>query len=212
MATDSTSAIAGKYPQRFPLRMDCILKEGNITVVASGSAFSAKGDTAANYTFASPLNEGDIVALSNDTGNTFAAADGIPIVERGVNGETLMFGKIVTAPDPLENLPAVTQDTWADMLTAKYYRVALVEVWAGITKIEKATVQSNGTNGVAIGVGTTLNVNLADCYANRTLSFITAAGNGVGVIPFHYMAAGDAGDQASILVGITGPMYAVTGS
>lgn len=212
MVTDTRSAIAGSYPQRFPLRQTCILKEGNITLTASGSAFSKKGDTAANYAFASILKEGNIVALSNDTGNTFAATGGIPVVERGVDQKTLIFGKIVTQPDWLENNPAATQDTWADMLTGKYYRVAMVEVWGGITKIEKATVQSNGANAVAIGVGTTLNVNLTDMYANDILSFITAAANGVGVIPLHYMAAGDAGDQASILVGITGVMYSVTGS
>lgn len=212
MATDSRSAIAGKYPQRFPLRLTCILKEGDITLTASGSAFSKKGDTAANYAFASILKEDDIVALSNDVANTFAATGGIPVVERGVDQETLMFGKIVNAPDWLENNPAATQDTWADMLTGKYYRVAMVEVWAGITKVEKAAVQSNGANAVAIGVGATLNLNLADTYANGVLSFITAAANGVGVIPLHYMAAGDAGDQASVLVGITGLMYSVTGS
>lgn len=212
MVSDTRSAIAGSYPQRFPLRQTCILKEGNITVTASGSAFDDKGKTAANYAFASVLKEGDIVALSNDAGNTFVATGGIPVVRRVGDQETFVFGKIITSPDPLENKPTVTQDTWADMLTNGYYRVALVEVWGGITKIEKASVQSNGTNAVAIGVGTTLNINLTDVYANDILSFITAAANGVGVIPLHYMAAGDAGDQASILVGITGLMYSVTGS
>ena len=212
MPTDSRSVIAGKYPQRFPLRLTCILKEGNITLTASGSAFSKKGDTAANYAFASILKEGDIVALSNDVANTFVATGGIPVVERGVDQEAFIFGKIVTQPDWLENNPAATQDTWADMLTGKYYRIAMVEVWGGITKVEKAAVQSDGSADVAIGVGTTLNVNLADTYANRVLSFITAAANGVGVIPLHYMAHGTAGDQANILVGITGLMYSVTGS
>lgn len=212
MATDSTSSIAGSYPQRFPLRLTCILYEGTVTVAASGSAFSKKGDTAATYTFSAALAEGDVVALSNDTGNTYAATGGIPVVERVQNAETLVFGKIVTSPDWFENVPSTTQSVWATMLTGKYYRIALVEVWAGITKIESAVVQSNGSNAVAVGVGTTLNVNLTDCYANHDLRFITAASNGVGVIPLHYMAAGTTGDQATILVGITGLMYSVTGS
>jgi hypothetical protein len=212
MATDSTSSIAGSYPQRFPLRLTCILKEGDITVAASGSAYSDIGDTGATYTFASPLTEGDIVALSDDTGNTYALTGGNPVVERAANTESLVFGKIVTLPDKMENNPSSSQSTWATMLSSGYYRVAMVEVWMGITKVEEAVVQSDGSNGVAIGVGTTLNLNIADCYANHDLRFITAAGNGTGVIPFHYMASGTAGDQATILVGITGPMYAVTGS
>jgi len=210
--TDNTSDIAGNFPQRFPLRRTCILKEGNITYAASSSVFSAKGDTAATYTFASVLKEGDIVALSNETDNTYAATGGLPVVKRGVTTETLMLGRIVTSPDWIEANPTATQDTWADMLTNKYYRVADVELWAGITKIIDAVVQLDGTNGVAIGIATTLNVNLADCYANQDLRFITATGNGTGVIPFHYIADGEAGDLATILVGITGPMYSVTGS
>jgi len=188
------------------------LKEGNITYTASGSVFSAKGDTAANYAFASVLKEGDIVALSDDTANTYAATGGLPVVGRGVTTETFMLGRIVTSPDWIEDNPTATQDTWADMLTNKYYRVADVEIWAGITKIMDAVVQLDGTNGVAIGVATTLNINLADCYANQDLRFITAAGNGTGVIPFHYIADAEAGDLATILVGIIGPMYSVTGS
>lgn len=212
MATDNTSDIAGSYPQRFPLRLTCILKEGNITVVDSGSAYSDIGDTGATYTFASQLKEGDIVALSNDTGNTFALTGGNPVVERAVNTETLVFGRIVTLPDKMENNPSSSQSTWATMLSSGYYRVVMVEVWAGITKIEEAVVQTDGSNAVAIGVGTTLNVNMADCYANQDLRFITAAANGVGVIPLHYVESGTVGDETTILVGITGLMYAVTGS
>lgn len=212
MATDSTSSIAGDRPQKFPLQITCILKEGNVTLTSSGSIFSTAGDTADAYTFASVLKENDIVGLSNDTANTYAATGGIPVVERAVNTETLVFGRIVTSPDWFEAAPSSSQSTWSTMLSSKYYRVADVEVWGGITKIKDAVVQSDGSNGVAIGVGTTLNVNITDCYANQDLHFITAAANGTGVIPLHYMAAGSAGDEATILVGITGPMYAVTGS
>lgn len=212
MATDNTSAIAGSYPQRFPLRLTCILKEGNITVVDSGTAYSDIGDTSATYTFAAQLKEGDIVAISNDTGNTYALTGGNPVVERAVNTESLVFGRIKTLVDKMENNPTSTQSTWATMLSSGYYRMAMVEVWMGITKIEEAVVQTNGTNAVAIGVGATLNLNMADCYANQDLRFITAASNGTGVIPLHYVESGTVGDETTILVGITGPMYAVTGS
>jgi len=211
MVTDTTSSIAGSYPQRFPLRQTCILKEGTVTVVASGSAYSDIGDTGATYTFGSALAEGDIVALSDDSGNTYALSGGNPVVGRAETTESLVFGKIKTLPDKMENNPSSTESDWATLLAAGNYRVALVEVWMGITKIEEAIVQSDGSNGVAIGVGTTLELNMADCYTNHDLRFITGS-HGTGVIPFHYMAAGSAGDQATILVGITGPMYAVTGS
>jgi hypothetical protein len=192
--------------------MTCILKEGNITVVSSGTAYSDVGDTSATYTFASQLKEGDIVGLSDVSGNTFTLTGGKPVVERAEDSETLVFGKIKTLPDKMESNPSSTQSTWATMLSSGYFRLANVEVWAGITKIEEAVVQTNGTNAVEIGVGTTLNVNLADCYANQDLRFITAAANGTGVIPLHYVESGTVGDETTILVGITGPMYAVTGS
>jgi len=206
------SAIAGSRPQRFPLRLTCILKEGNITVVGSGSAYSDIGDTGATYTFAAQLKEKDVVALSNDTGNTYALTGGIPVVEKAVNTESLVYGKIVSLPDKMENNPSATQDTWATMLSSGYYRVAMVEVWMGITKVEEAVVKTTDNNSVAIGVGTTLNFNLTGSYANHDLRFITAAANGAGVIPFHYVAHGGGGVEATILVGITGPLYAVTGS
>ena len=210
--TDNTSSIAGDYPQRFPLRLTCILKEGNITVTSSGTSFSAIGDTEARYAFAAQLSEGDVVGLSNDTGNTYAATGGIPVVEKAVNTESLVFGRIVSSPDWLNTSPSSSQSTWATMLSSGYYRIALVEVWMGITKVQDAIVQHDGSNAVAIGVGTTLNLNITDCYAYHDLRFIAASANGTGVIPFHYVAAGSAGDLTTILVGITGPMYAVTGS
>lgn len=212
MATDSTSAIAGKYPQRFPLRLTCILKEGNVTVVASGSAFDAKGVTAANYTFESVLTVGDIVALSNNVGNTYAATGGIPVVERGANTGGLIIGKIISTPDWLESNPTSTQTTWADMLRDKYYRVALVELWGGITKVEEAVVKSSGSGTVTIGVGTNINVNLADSYINHDLRLITGGSSGTGIIPFHYQATGTTGDEATILVGINGLLYMVSGA
>ena len=206
------STIAGSRPQRFPLRLTCILKEGDITVAASGVAYSDIGDTSATYTFASELSEGDVVGLSDDSGNTYALTGGNVVVEKPETTESLIFGRIVTLPDKMENNPSSTQTTWATMLSSGYYRMAMVEVWMGITKVEEAVVKTANTHSVAIGVGTTLNFNLTGAYANQDLRFITAAANGTGVIPFHYVAHGGGGVEATILVGITGPMYAVTGS
>lgn len=210
MATDSRSLIAGKYPQRFPLRLSCVLREGDIGVVESGVAFSARGDTAANYTFTAPLQVNDIVELSPDVLNVYDDVEGVPVVQRAVPGQNRVFGKLITAPDVLENNPTGAQTVWANMLLNKYYRTAMMQVWLGVTKVEEAIVKSDGANGVIIGVGDTLSVDVTNTYASHELRLITHAGApGSGLVPMHYMAPGVAGDLATVLVGINGPLRAV---
>jgi len=210
MATDNTSSIAGDYPGG--IRITCILDEGAPTIVES---FDTMGNEATAYTFATPLAEKQGVALSNDTAGTYAECGGIPLVERPVSGETLVIGRIVSTPK-LNNMPAVDADanTLAERLTGGYYRTALVELWAGITKVTEATVTLDGTNGVVQGVGTTLLYNLASSTPldDENLQLITAASTGVGLIPLHYIADATIGDTHTILVGITGMMIAITGA
>jgi len=209
--TDYRSAIAGSYPQQFPLKIACILDEGNITV--TDRAYDRGGTYEAAYAFASELREGDYVALSNNTVNTFVAAGGIPVVERAVTAEKLVIGKLVSAPKHLAALPAndAAADSWSERIASHYYRIAQLEVHAGITKIEKATFMCNGSNACAIGVATTLNFNITGAYSDHILSFEGASANGVGAIPFHYAPATTDGDEYTILVGINGLMYSVTG-
>ena len=210
MTDDNTSKIAGDYPGG--LRLTCILDEGAPTIVTS---FDQMGLEATSYTFATPLEEGDVVALSNDSANTYVACGGIPVVEKPANGETLVFGRIVSTPQ-LQAMPAADADadTLAERLSGEYYRIADVEIWAGITKITKATVMANGTNATVPGVGATLKFNITSGYSatDQGLQFDSAASAGVGVIPFHAVPAGTDGDLYSCLVGITGPMIAITGA
>jgi len=210
--TDNRSAIAGRYPQEFPLRITCLLSEGAITV--ADRAYGRDNAYDKSYTFAAELRENDVVALANDAENTYEATGGLPVVERAVNAETLVIGKIVSAPHWLRAVPATSgvADTWAKQLAAGYYRVALVELWAGITKVEKATVMCNGSNACVPGVGTTLKFNITGAYEDHVLSFDSEASGGVGVIPFHYVGAGSDGDEYTILCGITGPLIAATGA
>ena len=207
--TDNRSDVTGSYPIGF--RYTCILNEGNPTV--SSRVYNRLGNYDEGLTFAAELHEGDFVALANDADCTFTATGGLPVVEKAVNTESLVIGKIVGTPRMVRT-PAASgdADTLAKRLAGNYYRVAVVEIFGGITKIEQATLKHNGTNAVVPGVGTTLNMNITASYANNELRFDAAAANGVGVIPLTYAAAGTDGDLSTILVGITGLMYAVTGA
>lgn len=191
--------------------MTCILNEGAITV---GTAYDRANTSEKTYAFAAELQEGDIVGLANDAENTYVATGGIPVVERALNGETQVIGKLISTPKPLRALPVDTAaaDSWAKRLAGTFYRIGIVEIWAGITKIEKATVMCNGTNACVPGVGATLKFNITGAYGDHALSFDSEASGGVGVIPLHYVAAGSDGDEYTVLVGINGLLIAATGA
>jgi len=206
--TDSTSDIAGDYPGG--QRITCILDEGAPTIVTS---FDQAGRSQKTLTWAAEIEEKDYVGISNDTAGTYAACGGIPLLELPANGETLVIGRVVSTPR-LVRFPAVSADadTLAERLAGKYYRVALVEIYGGIDKLKDATIMCDGSNACVQGVGATLKFNMTSALAAKDLCFDSAASGGVGVIPFHYVAAGSDGDTATCLVGITGLMIAATGA
>lgn len=207
--TDNTSSIAGNYAGGIVIT--CILDEGAPTV--SSTSYDQLGQSAKGLTWASELAENDIVAISNDTANTYAATGGLPVVEKPVNTETLVIGQIVGTPR-LMAFPAASADadTLAERLAGKYYRVANVMIFGGITAVREATIMCDGSNACVPGVGTTLKYNITSGATNHELSFDSAASGGVGVIPFHYVPAGSDGDTYTCLVGITGLLLAVTGA
>ncbi len=205
----AASAIAGNYAGG--IRITCILDEGAWTYAQK---MNMDGTYEDGWTAATPLKEGEIVALSNDSSNTYVACGGIPVVERPVNAETLVIGQIVSSPT-LVVAPTSTDadtDTLAERLAGKYYRIAEVEIWAGITKITKASVTpANGSNHVVPGVSTYLvyDISKGIVAGDEGLQLNIAASAGVGLIPFHYVA--DTGTTlVSCLVGITAPLYAVS--
>lgn len=210
--TDNTSAIAGSYAGSGPV-IECILDEGAPTYAAT--SIGQNGMLLKTATFASQLEEGMVVALSNDTANTYAATEGMPVVEKASNTESLVIGQIVSTPE-LKRFPSSTDaddDTLAERLAGKYYRTALVELHVP-GRVVKAEIMQNGSNALVPGVATTLNFNITSAYTsgNRGYYFDSAAANGVGCIPMHYVAAGSDGDTASALVLLTGLLYAVTGA
>lgn len=206
--TDNTTIIAGKYGGGIDIT--CILDEGAPTV--SSVAYDQLGQKQTILTWASELYEGDWIAISNDTANTFAATEGLPVVEKGVNGESLIVGKIVGTPR-LIKMPATTgvADTLAKRLAAKYYRVARIKMF--FTGIEKAVVMHDGSNATVPGVAGTIKFNITSGYTDHKLVFDSVASGGAGAIPFHYVAAGSDGDLSDCLVGLNGALIpAVTGA
>lgn len=208
MATDSQSDITGDYPGG--IKQTCILDEGAPTIENTGY-YDQKGQTMKVLTWTTEIAEGDVVAISNNEANTYAATDGLPVVERPQNTETLVIGRVVSAPKaPVFPANDAAANDLDERLAGGYYRTAVVEIWGGITKIVAAKVTTIETHTIVPGVVTKLNVDISEVYTDHKLCFIAAAGNGLGAIPFHHVVEAVAGDEYTCLVGITGLMYAVT--
>jgi hypothetical protein len=207
--TDNRSAIAGTYPTT-GIKQTVALMEGAPTV---GTAYGTDGMTSTVITWAAELHEGDVVTIANNNEFTFAALDGIPAVEAPQNTESLPWGVITSTPTIPVNSPPNTAagESLAKRLAGKYYRRAIVE-FPYLNQIVKAELYQDGANATIIGVGTTLNGNIAATLREHKLCLTAAAGNGTGVIPLHYAAAGQAADLTNILVAVTGAIYWVTGA
>ncbi|MDP3563824.1 MAG: hypothetical protein Q8R70_04985 [Methanoregula sp.] len=208
--TDNQSTIAGNYKGTGPV-IEVILDEGAPTLKNS---MAQNGMTLKTLSWASELEENQVVAISNDTANTYAATEGMPVMEKAVNTETLVIGTIVSTPQN-KAFPATdaAADTLAERLAGKYYRTALVELHIP-GKVVAAQVMANGANATVPGVGTTLNANITKMYTTTYdgYFFDSAAANGTGVIPFHYVPAGVDGDLYTCLCLVYGLLYAVTGA
>ena len=207
--TDLRSPYAGDYPAL--LKIPCILEEGAPTVHATGY-FDEKGHTSKVLTWAVPLQEGDIVAICNTTGVLYPEAGGLLVVEKPVNAEAFVIGRINVMGDPPQS-PATSglADDLPKRLAGGYFRTAEVEIWGGVTKVIEATVRANGTNSVAPGDTDTLKLDISDSIAAHKLCLVTAANGGTGLIAFHaFDGSGEVTDVGTVLVGITGPLTAVT--
>lgn len=211
--TDNTSDIAGSYKGTGPTIL-CILDEGAPTY--RGTTIMPTGETVKVVTFATPLEEGQVVALSNDAANTYAATEGMPVVERAVTAETLVIGQIVSTPQ-LMRFPSATDaddDTLAERLAGKYYRTALVEFHVP-GRIVEAVIQQDGSTALVPGVATQCIFNMAQAYATGARGYFfdmtPSSAGGVGLIPLHYVAAGTNGYLESALVLLTGLVKSITG-
>lgn len=213
--TDSSDNIAGMYPTKGPV-ITCILDEGAPTVTASGTYLGMDNVTRKVLTWATPLARGNMVAISNDTACTWAATNGLPVMEKPVNGETFVIGRLISTPSVFnEPSNSAAADTLAERLAGGFFRTGLVEIYGGITAVLKAEVYLDGTNGFTVGQCTTLKHNLTGDYADDNtieIQLVTAASGGVGIFAFHYGADGTAGDILNCLVGINAPIISLTGA
>ena len=213
--TDNRTTIAGDYKGTGAV-IECILNEGVPTVTAT--TFMPDGKTIKTAVFgAAPygLEEGQVVALANDTENTYAATEGMPVVERAQDTESLVIGQIVSTPQ-WKAFPATSAvaTPWATQLAGKYYRTALVEFHIS-GRIVCATIKHDGTRIVTPGVATTFAFGITDSYTTTYRGYwfdMISDAHGVGCIPLHYIAAGSNGDLSDCLLLLTGLLHAATGA
>lgn len=212
VASYPASGIAGNV-NRGGVEITCILREGNITATTNSHGLDGYNDT--GLALASPCYKDMWVTLDVDSGNTYIATLGCPVVKPLTNG-TLLMGKVISEPKWVVP-PTSSQTTWATMLAGKYYRIATV--WfPGICGAEKALVAGASAANIVPGVAATLQVDASASNAlalavdggtgNVTLSLVDAANSGAGIISFHYVANGS--NSQYILAGITNTAY-VTG-
>jgi len=201
----ATSTIAGELGGG--ILITCILNEGAPTV--NSRAYNKGGARLTATTWASELRIGDIVALSNDTLNTYVSCGGLPVVEVPQNGETFVCGQIMSEPVPYKQ-PATTAagDSWTKQLAGGYYRIATVEFW-NAHSIQKAVVLTTDTGAVAIGDPTIIKYDISESTADHCLTFNDVANGGLGAVPLHYVAKAGAADF-NILVAITGFIVSAT--
>ena len=181
------------------IQLTTILNEGAPTVQ---DATDGTGGTLKVVTFASPLKKNDFVVINTDTGNTYAATNGLPVASVIATG-TLIIGKIISEPQ-LVKMPANTAagNTWTKQLAGGYYRIATVQ-WYGVHQVVPAQLVDSGSNAIVPGVQTKLKADVSATIAAQELSLMDAASGGSGVFSFHYS---NTAGTFSILAGIVGPV------
>ncbi len=213
--TDGTNNIAGMFAHRGP-EPTVILNEGAPTVTASGSYFGGEGQTEKVLTWADQIAEGNLVALVVETDNTWAATDGVLMVEKPTTTEAFVVGRVSSTPK-LVTMPATTAagNTLAKRLAGGYYRTAEIELMAGVTAVLKAEVTADAaTTPTTVGATTLLKHNLTSDYADddtTEIKLIADSSGGTGLIAFHYCANTASADVTNCLVGVTGLMTSITG-
>lgn len=185
------------------IKITCILDEGNPTV--SDSIVDSSGAKVTGLTFASALKKNEWVALSTETSNTYAACDGMPVVEAVSNGDDFVVGRIVSEPQ-IVVMPATSgvADSLTKRLAAKYYRIATVEIFACSTIIEATLVTADAV-AVTPGGVSLLDVDVSGSAGEEglTVNDVAAAAGSANWFSFHYQAKA-AGATVTVLLGIKG--------
>ena len=179
-------------------QMSVILKEGNITI---GTGFDFMGSSTGTVALATGLEQGEWVALSDDTGNTYDATGGLPVVCTVANNNDLVIGRIIDTPRWVK-IPATSQTTWATMLAGGYYRVATIEVFPML--VGKATLVTANAAAIVPGTVGTLDVDVSGSagVAGLVVNDIASGGSNY-MFSFHYAAQAE-GATVSLMIGMTG--------
>jgi hypothetical protein len=169
-------------------RQTCILYEGAITITTTGKHYAGGTNYLNSWAAATELEKGDYVGLHLDTGNTFLACRGVPVVT-AIAAAVPIIGRIVTEPE-WQIMPATTTATWAADLAREGYRTAVVEMM-NVTAIHAALVE--GTAAIEVGAPLAWDISMGAYKDNGTAR--------TGAFCFHYTA--DAG-PANALIGFAG--------
>jgi hypothetical protein len=180
-----TTYNAGDYTNG-GLKRPCLLDEGNVTV---GTAYGIGGGSAKTYSFASEIKKGMVVAVSTDTGNTWANTNGSILVNQVANGTDLVIGIVISEPEWTKKPASTTAaDSLAKRLAAKTLRAATV--WfPNLTAMTKATLNcANGAN-VVPGTLSILKLDVSACNADGGI-FVNdvASGGTINAVSMHYQA------------------------
>jgi hypothetical protein len=194
----ATSAIAGDYG--FVRQITCILYEGNITV---STAYDYTGASTGTIGLSAGLAQGDWVSLSTDTGNTYTATGGLPVVCRQADTVDLTIGRIIDQPRWYKLPTASITSDWAATLSGKYYRVATIELAIPMC-IFKATLICQNVTAITPGTTGNLDIDASETLAAHSLCVKDVGSSGATtMIPLTYAPAASS-TSVSLLVGTTG--------
>lgn len=178
--------IAGDFDFGFPLT--AILYEGNITVQTSLHTTGGSVKRT-NCTFSAEVSVGDFVGLHVDTANTYAATNGLPVVQKVAATEGIIG--IVEKIEAIRKMPSANQSTWSTMLSNGYYRVARVVFF-----IEGAIVGTIDGSSIAVEVGAPLK------YVISAGKFVDNGTTFGGFFSFHYSNSATAKGLIGIAPGV----------
>ena len=152
--------------------LTCILYEGTITY-ARAAIKAAGSDLEPTFVFSAEISNGDYVGIHVGTDNTPSATGLLPVVTTAATTAPII-GRVMNEPE-WNNSPQANQATWGDMLSAGYYRTAVVE-FTTVTGAHSAFVE--GTTDVLMGAPLRWDLSL-DAWVDAGTTF-------TGAFSFHY--------------------------
>jgi len=194
------------------VKRTCWLDEGAITV---SSARGLGGGTVPTVSGATEISLGMVVALSTDTGNTWANTGGSPVVTRITNGTDLVIGVIISEPEEMERKPATqtiatAANSIALRLAGKYLRSATV--WfPNVTAMTQAKLVCANAGNVTPGTKEILKLDVSECVAGGGITVNDVANSGSpNIVSMHYQAQSSSATPYIMLAFLGGTIMGAT--